>query len=79
MASTSGTTQSGPVVDRVSLIVTPIVSDLGLDLYDLEFAGGILRVTRAPYRSAALERAAARHLRRVMDHLDYAGVLTIAS
>jgi ribosome maturation factor RimP len=45
MASTSGTTQSGPVVDRVSAIITPIVSDLGLDLYDLEFAGGILRVT----------------------------------
>ena len=42
-----------------------------------EHRGGILRVTRAPYRSAALERAAARHLRRVMDHLGYAGVLTI--
>ena len=42
-----------------------------------EHRGGILRVTRAPYRSVALERAAARHLRRVMDHLGYAGVLTI--
>ena len=45
MASTSGITQSGPVVDRVSQIISPIVTDLGLDLYDLEFAGGILRVT----------------------------------
>jgi 5-(carboxyamino)imidazole ribonucleotide synthase len=38
---------------------------------------GILRVTLAPVRHAALQRAAERHLRRVLDHLAYAGVLTI--
>lgn len=34
-----------PVVDRVRALVEPIVADLGLDLYDLEFAGGVLRVS----------------------------------
>jgi ribosome maturation factor RimP len=34
-----------PVVTRVSSLITPIVADLGLELYDLEFAGGMLRVT----------------------------------
>lgn len=34
-----------PVVTRVSGLITPIVTDLGLELYDLEFAGGMLRVT----------------------------------
>jgi 5-(carboxyamino)imidazole ribonucleotide synthase len=38
---------------------------------------GILRLTRAPWKSAALERAARRTLRRVMDHFDYVGVLAI--
>lgn len=39
----AGTTAS-PVVDRVHQLVAPIVGDLGLDLYDLEFTGGTLRV-----------------------------------
>ena len=38
---------------------------------------GILRVTVAPTRDARLQRAAESHLRRVLDHFDYAGVLTI--
>ncbi len=38
---------------------------------------GILRVTLAPHRSAALQRAAEAHLKRLMRHFDYAGVLTI--
>ena len=38
---------------------------------------GILRVTVAPTRNARLQRAAEAHLRRVMDHLGYAGVLTL--
>ncbi len=33
------------VLDRVSALIAPIISDLGLDLYDLDFAGGTLRVT----------------------------------
>jgi 5-(carboxyamino)imidazole ribonucleotide synthase len=38
---------------------------------------GILRVTVAPTRDARLQRAAEVHLRRVAEHFDYAGVLTI--
>jgi 5-(carboxyamino)imidazole ribonucleotide synthase len=38
---------------------------------------GILRVTQAPYRHARLQKAAEAHLRRLMRHFDYAGVLTI--
>jgi 5-(carboxyamino)imidazole ribonucleotide synthase len=38
---------------------------------------GILRVTKAPHRNARLQRAAERHLRRLLDHFGYAGVLTI--
>jgi 5-(carboxyamino)imidazole ribonucleotide synthase len=46
-------------------------------LADNQHRGGILRVTRAPHRNARLQRAAERHLRRVLDHFGYAGVLTI--
>jgi len=38
---------------------------------------GILRVTLAPATNVRLQKAAERHLRRVMDHFGYAGVLTI--
>ena len=40
---TQNTTESA-VLTRISEIVTPIVSDLGLDLYDLEFVSGIVRI-----------------------------------
>jgi 5-(carboxyamino)imidazole ribonucleotide synthase len=38
---------------------------------------GILRVTLAPHRHPALQKAAEIHLKRVMKHFNYAGVLTI--
>jgi 5-(carboxyamino)imidazole ribonucleotide synthase len=38
---------------------------------------GILRMTRAPWKSPTLERAARRVLQRVMDHFDYVGVLAM--
>ena len=38
-------TDDGPVVSRVRNLVAPIVSDLGLDLYDVEQRGDTLRVT----------------------------------
>ena len=38
---------------------------------------GILRITRAPYGNAALARQAQRAARRLLDHFDYVGVLTI--
>ena len=36
---------ASPVVTRLHELVVPIVADLGLDLYDLEFAGGFVRIT----------------------------------
>jgi ribosome maturation factor RimP len=36
---------SNNVVDTVTSMLAPILTDLSLELYDLEFAGGILRVT----------------------------------
>lgn len=36
---------TSPVVGRVSALVAPIVDDLGLDLYDVEQRGGVLRIT----------------------------------
>ena len=36
---------SSNVIDTVSTMLAPILTDLSLELYDLEFAGGILRVT----------------------------------
>jgi 5-(carboxyamino)imidazole ribonucleotide synthase len=38
---------------------------------------GILRVTRAPHRNARLQKSAEAHLRRLLRHFDYAGILTI--
>jgi 5-(carboxyamino)imidazole ribonucleotide synthase len=38
---------------------------------------GILRLTRAPWHAPVVENAARRHMRRVLTHFDYAGVLTI--
>lgn len=36
---------SSAVTDKIVNLVAPIVSDLKLDLYDLEFNGGILKIT----------------------------------
>ena len=38
---------------------------------------GILRVTLAPHRNQALQQAAERHLKKLLKHFDYAGILTI--
>jgi ribosome maturation factor RimP len=34
-----------PVIERVRALVAPIAVDLGLDLYDVEQRGGVLRIT----------------------------------
>lgn len=39
------TTSDNATMQRVRALVAPIVADLKLDLYDLEFRGGTLRVT----------------------------------
>lgn len=36
---------SNNVVDTVTTMVAPILADMGLELYDLEFNGGVLKVT----------------------------------
>jgi ribosome maturation factor RimP len=36
---------SSPTIDRVTALVTPILDDLSLDLYDVEFGGGQLTIT----------------------------------
>jgi ribosome maturation factor RimP len=67
---------SNPVVERVHLLVAPIVADLGLELYDLEFAGGVLKVivdTPVPSeQSVSLDTIAliTRLLSREFDHSD---------
>ncbi|HUK02911.1 MAG TPA: 5-(carboxyamino)imidazole ribonucleotide synthase [Steroidobacteraceae bacterium] len=40
-------------------------------------AGGILRLTRAPYGSQPLQREAARSVRRILEHFGYVGVLAV--
>ncbi|HUN74267.1 MAG TPA: 5-(carboxyamino)imidazole ribonucleotide synthase [Steroidobacteraceae bacterium] len=40
-------------------------------------AGGMLRLTRAPFGSARLQRLAARYLHRALEHFRYVGVLTL--
>jgi ribosome maturation factor RimP len=43
--SMAGPVTDSPVIERVRTLVSPIASDLGLDLYDIEQRGGTLRVT----------------------------------
>jgi 5-(carboxyamino)imidazole ribonucleotide synthase len=38
---------------------------------------GVLRLTRAPWRAPAVEAAAVRHMKRLLKHFEYVGVLTI--
>ena len=42
-----------------------------------EHAGGILRVSRAPVEDAALTRIGVGYMRRLLEHLDYVGVLAL--
>lgn len=71
-----GGVMSNPVVERVHLLVAPIVADLGLELYDLEFVGGVLKVvvdTPTPSeQSVSLDTIAliTRLLSREFDHSD---------
>lgn len=67
---------SDNVVRSVSALVEPILADLGLELYDLEFAGGILRVTidTPPGQPAGVDidqiALVNRSLGRALDHDD---------
>ena len=60
------------VVERVQPLVTPIVADLGLSLYDLEHNGGTLRVVVDRDGGVDLEdiALATRLISRELDHRD---------
>ena len=67
---------SGTVIAAVTAIVEPVLADLGLELYDLEFAGGTLRVTidTPPGRPAGVDidtiALVNRTVGRALDHDD---------
>lgn len=58
--------------ERVKALVVPIIADLGLDLYDFEYAGGVVRVTLDKDGGVDLEAIAlaTRLISREMDHVD---------
>lgn len=60
------------VVERVQPLVSPILADLGLDLYDLEHAGGTLKVIIDKDGGVDLEdlSLATRLISRELDHSD---------
>ncbi len=59
-------------VERVTELVAPIVADFGLELYDLEHAGGVLKVTVDRDGGVDLDAIAAvtRNVSRELDHAD---------
>jgi len=59
-------------VERVAELVAPIVADFGLELYDLEHAGGVLKVTVDREGGVDLDAIAAvtRNVSRELDHAD---------
>src|SRR5262249_32091406 len=58
--------------DRIRELVLPLLSDLGLSLYDLEHAGGVVRITIARPGGVDLETIAlaTRIVSRELDHAD---------
>ncbi len=60
------------MVDTVRDIVAPVLADLGLDLYDLEYNGGVIRVLVDRDGGADLESiaTATRIISRELDHAD---------
>jgi ribosome maturation factor RimP len=63
---------AGGTVDRVQALVAPVLADLGLEIYDLEHAGGIVRVTVDRDGGIDLEgiALATRLISRELDHAD---------
>ena len=60
------------VVERVSQLVAPVLEDLGLEIYDLEYAGGTVRVTVDRAGGVDLDSiaVATRLISRELDHVD---------
>jgi ribosome maturation factor RimP len=60
------------VTERVRTLVSPLLADLGLEIYDLEHAGGVLRVTIDREGGVDLDTIAlaTRIVSRELDHSD---------
>lgn len=60
------------VIERITDLVAPILSDLGVELYDLEHTGGIVRVVVDRPGGIDLEAIAeiTRNVSRALDHAD---------
>ena len=60
------------VVERVRAVVSPLLADLGLEVYDVEHAGGILRITVDRDGGVDLDTIAlaTRIVSRELDHTD---------
>jgi ribosome maturation factor RimP len=60
------------LVERIRALVAPLLADLGLELYDLEHAGGVLRLTVERPGGVDLEAIAlaTRVVSRELDHAD---------
>ena len=61
-----------PIAARVAELVRPILTDLALELYDCEYAGGVLRITAHQQGGANLDTLAlaTRLISRELDHVD---------
>jgi len=61
-----------PTIARVTALVAPILADLGLDLYDLDFGAGLLKITIDKPGGVDLEviSLATRLIRREFEHQD---------
>src|SRR5262245_45811835 len=59
-------------IERVTELVAPILADFGLELYDLEHTGGVLKVTVDRAGGVDLDALAAvtRNVSRELDHAD---------
>jgi ribosome maturation factor RimP len=63
---------TSPVVTRVGELVAPILRDLGLELYDIDFGAGLLKITVDKDTGVDLEQLAlaTRLINRELDHTD---------
>lgn len=87
MAAAWEALQGSPLIYEAFVPFTREVSIIGARSRDGEIAvyplsenthrNGILHTTRAPYRHAALQKQAEKHLRKLLKHFNYVGVLTI--
>ncbi len=61
-----------PAIARVTALVSPILADLGLDLYDIDFGAGLLKITVDKPGGVDLEALAlaTRLINREFDHSD---------